>query len=95
MTIDPAIIARFFWCDQSRHENDRHGVQRPIRFELRRHFEAVGMRHDQIKKNEIGVEAPCRFQGSVRIVFRAHDVIVRVFKEKTRAARELRVVIYD
>ena len=56
MAVDATTTARFFWCDQRRHENDRHGVQRPIR------FESVGLRHDQIEKNEIGVEAPCRFQ---------------------------------
>src|SRR6476620_12247853 len=34
MTIDAATSARFFWCDQRRHENDWHGVHRPIRSEL-------------------------------------------------------------
>jgi hypothetical protein len=41
MAVDPTTISRFFRRDQCRHKDDRHGVQRPIRFKLRCYFEAV------------------------------------------------------
>ena len=95
MAVNATTVARFFRRDQCGHENDRHFVQRPIRFELHRYFKAVGLRHDKIDKHEIGFEAARRFQRSAWIVFLAHDVIVRVLQKQARAARELAVVIYD
>ena len=43
MAVNATTIARFFRRDQWGHENDRHFVQRPVRFELRRYFKAVGL----------------------------------------------------
>ena len=53
MAVDATPIARFFRRDQCGHENDRHFVQRPVRFELRRHFKAIGLWHDKIDEHEI------------------------------------------
>src|SRR2546430_17575625 len=68
MAVDATTIARFFRRDQSGHENDRHFVQRPVRFELRRYFKAVGLWHDKIDEHEIGLEATGGFQRPPRIV---------------------------
>ncbi len=56
MAVDATTTARFFRRDQCGHENDRHFVQRPVRFELRRYFKAVGLWHDKIDDHEIGLE---------------------------------------
>src|SRR5882762_8059575 len=60
MAVDATTTARFFRRDQCGHENDRHFVQRPVRFELRRYFKAVGLWHDKIDDHEIGLEAADR-----------------------------------
>ena len=75
MAVDATTIARFFRRDQSGHENDRHFVQRPVRFELRRYFKAVGLWHDKIDDHEIGLEAASGFQRPPRIVHCAREVI--------------------
>jgi hypothetical protein len=93
MTVDATTIARFFRRNKRGHKNDRHAVQGPIRFELRRDFRAVRMRHDKIDKYEVGLEAARGFQCSAWIVHRARDVIPGLFEKQTRAARELAAVI--
>ena len=95
MAVNATTIARFFRGDQRGHENDRHFVQRPIRFELRRYFKAVGLWHDKIDDHEIGLEAAGGFQRPPRIVHCARKVISGVFEKQLRTAREPRVVIYD
>ena len=92
MAVDATTIARFFSRDKRSHENDRHFVQRPVRFELRRYFKAVGLWHDKIDDHEIGLEAAGGFQRPPRIVHRARKVISRVFEKQLRTAREPRVV---
>ena len=76
-----------------RSENDRHFVQRPVRFELRRYFKAVGLWHDKIDDHEIGLEAAGGFQRPPRIVHCARKVIPGVFEKQLRTAREPRVVM--
>jgi len=61
MTLDATTIARFFRRDQCGHKKRSHFVQRPVRFELRRYFKAVGLRHDKIDDHEIGLESCGRF----------------------------------
>ena len=95
MAVDATTIARFFRRDQCGHENDRHFVQRPVRFELRRYFKAVGLWHDKIDDHEIGLEAAGGFQRPPRIVHCAGKVIPGVFEKQPRTAREPKVVIYD
>ncbi len=56
MSFDATTVSRFFSRDKRGHENDRDAVQHPVGFDLCRHFSAVGFGHDQIEKNEIGVE---------------------------------------
>jgi len=95
MAIHATTIARFFSRDQRGHENDRHFVQRSIRFDLQRDFEAVGLLHDQVDNHEIGLEAARGFQRLPRIVYGARKVISRVFEKQLRTVREPGVVIYD
>jgi len=59
-------------------------VERPVRFELRRYFKAIGLWHDKIDDHEIGLEAAGGFQRLPRIVHCARKVISGVF-EKTAA----------
>ncbi len=93
MAVDTTSTARFFRRDQCGHENDRHFVQRPVRFELRRYFKAVGLWHDKIDDHEIGFEAAGGFQRPPRIVHCARKVISGVFEKLLRTVREPRVVI--
>ncbi len=95
MAVDATTIARFFRRDQRGHENDRHFVQRPVRFELRRYFKAVGLWHDKIDDHEIGLEVAGGFQRPPRIVHCARKVISGVFEKQLRTAREPGIVIYD
>lgn len=95
MAVDATTTARFFRRDQCGHENDRHFVQRPVRFELRRYFKAVGLWHDKIDDHEIGLEAAGGFQRPPRIVHCAREIISGVFEKQLRTAREPGVVIYD
>ena len=95
MAVDATTTARFFRRDQRGQENDRHFVQRPVRFELRRDFRAFRLWHDQIDKYEVGLEATRRFQCASRIVHGARKVISGVFEKQLRTAREPGVVIYD
>jgi hypothetical protein len=95
MAVDATSIARFFSRDKRSHENDRHFVQRPVRFELQRYFETVGLWHDKIDNHEIGLEAARGFQRPPRIVHCTRKVISGVFEKQLRTAREPGVVIYD
>jgi hypothetical protein len=95
MAVDATTIARFFSRDKRRHENDRHFLQRPVRFELRRYFKAVGLWHDKVDDYEIGLEVAGGFQPPPRIVHCARKVISGVFEKELRTAREPGVVIYD
>ena len=88
MAVDAPTIARFLWRNQRRHENDRYAVQRPIRFELRRDFDAVLLRHDKIDKHEVRFETAPRFQCAARI---ARSGQVR-FGEAPKPAREARAL---
>ena len=93
MTADATTIARFFLRDKRSYENYRHFVQRPVRFELRRYFKAVGLWHDKIDDHEIGLEAAGGFQRPPRIVHCARKVISGVFEKQLRTAREPRIVV--
>src|SRR6266478_794617 len=64
-------------------------LQRPIRFELRRHFKAIGLWHDKIDEHEIGLKAAGGFQRPPRIVQCARKVIPGLFEKQLRAARNL------
>jgi hypothetical protein len=94
MAVDATTTARFFLRDQRGHENDRHFVQRPVRLELQRYFEAVGLWHDKIDDHEIELEDAGGFQRPQRIVHCARKVIFGVFEKQLRTAREPRVVIH-
>jgi hypothetical protein len=61
MSFDATTVSRFFSRDKRDHENDRYTVQHPIGCNLSSHFRAVGLRHDQIEKKKITVEAACCF----------------------------------
>ena len=89
MPVDAPTSARFFRRDQCGHENDRHFVQRPVRFELRRHFKAIGLWHDKIDEHEIGLKAAGGFQRPPRIVQCARKVIPGLFEKQLRANLEL------
>ena len=95
MSFDATTVSRFFSRDKRCHENDGDAVQHPVGFDLCRHLSAVGFGHYQIEKNEIGVEAPRRFQCAARVIFLTHDVTVSVLQKFTHMAREGGVVIYD
>src|SRR5260370_35498496 len=58
--VNATAILCLFSCDQRSEENDRYAVQRPIRFDLRRAFDAVLLRHDKIDKHKVGLETAAR-----------------------------------
>ena len=95
MAVDSTTISRFLRRDQCRHEDDRHGVQRPIRFKLRGYFEAVSLRHDKIDNDEVRLETARRFQSAPRIIHCTRDVIPGCFEKQTDPVGELRIVVDD
>jgi len=95
MSFDATTVSRFLSRDKLGHENDWHAVQHPVGCNLTRHFRAVGLRHDQIEKDQIGLEAARGFQCPPWIVHCARKVISGVFEKLLRTAREPGVVIYD
>src|SRR5260370_30636594 len=65
--VNATAILCLFSCDERSEENDRYAVQRPIRFDLRRDFDAIGLRHDKIDKHEVRFETAPRLQCAARI----------------------------
>jgi hypothetical protein len=64
--VNATTIRCLICCDERTEENDWDAVQRSIRFELRRDFEAVRVWHYKIDKHEVGLETARRLQCTAR-----------------------------
>ena len=95
MSVDLQARSGFSSRDERRQKDNRCSVQRRIRFNPRSNFAAIDLRHRNIKKNEVRLEALCCLMGRGWFVLFLNGVAPGPLQPEFSRKRKIAVVIND